>query len=66
MRGTDNDDVMNAIKAHAWEDAKGKLRGFAAIQGSYSSGSGHGDKYAEVDAMVETFIFDIENNGMNE
>lgn len=63
---TDLDTIMRAIKAQTWEDAKGKLRAMAAIQGSYPAKAGNDDKWEQFDQKVEAFITDIEDWGLQE
>ncbi len=57
-----------AIKAQQWERAKGELRAFVAMQGSYSSG-GSGpkwDRWTDLAECAETFIASVEDEGLNE
>lgn len=56
--------IDHAMKAAAWERAKGELRGLVHIQGSYSHGSPAGDCWRELESTVDKFIAEIEDNGL--
>lgn len=45
-----------------WEEAKGKLRALAAVQGSYQSETGHTERWEACEAAIEKFITDFEND----
>lgn len=57
---------METLKALLWEEAKGKLRAFAAVAGSYPSTAGEGEKWREIDATIEAFCRDFEDRGLHE
>lgn len=63
-----DDDPRVPLKAMLWEEAKGKLRAFAAVQGSYPSGKDPhtGERWEQLDLKIEQFITDIENNALHE
>lgn len=54
-----------AMKALAWEDAKGKLRGVVALQGSYVNGTNF-EQYNDLNKRVEDFIKDVEHHALQE
>lgn len=58
--------ITNMLKAAAWERAKGELRALAAMQGSYPSTEGRGDKWETVHDAVETFIDNFESEALQE
>ena len=58
--------VRTALKAIQWERAKGELRAYAALSGSYNSSDGMGEKYEETDKCVESFIADFEERSLHE
>lgn len=39
-----SDDIRTALKAIQWERAKGEMRAFAALAGSYNSTAGMAEK----------------------
>jgi hypothetical protein len=66
-----------AMKAQAWEMAKGALRALVAIQGSYQSGgyitSESGiemtpeyKRFDDLNARVEAFIRNVQEDGLHE
>lgn len=63
-------ELITTLKAQAWEEAKGKLRAVVAIGGSVSSGGpdpgNHRDKWPKLNADVERFIAEVENDGLHE
>jgi hypothetical protein len=63
----DVDGIIRAQKAAAWNEAKGKLRAFAAVSGQFEDG-GAGRTHAtylRIDSEVETFIRRIETEGLD-
>lgn len=54
------------LKAQQWERAKGELRAFAAMCGSYNSHAGMGEKWEEIVADIEGFIGCFERDGKHE
>jgi hypothetical protein len=55
------------LKAQQWERAKGELRAFVAMQGSYVSGATERTtRWETLDVAVEAFIGDTELNGLHE
>ena len=62
------DDFMlpEALKAQAWEEAKGKLRAVVALQGCYRSGVLRGDRWEALSAEVGRFIKEVEDNALHE
>jgi hypothetical protein len=56
--------IDDMLKAQQWERCKGELRAFVAMQGSYTSTSGV--EYHEIERRVNTFIDDIEDDGLHE
>ena len=54
------------LKAQQWERAKGEMRAFAAICGSYNSDAGMGDRWEEIEARIEDFIKAFEGDGLHE
>lgn len=66
---TINDTIYTALKAAAWEEAKGKLRALVAIQGSIPSRNvtdTETPRWEELSARVEAFIGDVEDNALQE
>ena len=65
-------DVRTALKAIQWERAKGELRAFAALAGSYpSSGkepteSDTYEKWQKIEDEVKWFINNFEMHGLHE
>lgn len=59
-------DIRTPLKAIQWERAKGELRAFAALAGSYSSSEGMGDKWKRIDTEVKWFIDHFEKHGLHE
>lgn len=55
--------IMEALKASAWEEAKGKLRALVAILGSTPSDHQGYEEWAEVQQRVEAFITSAEDEG---
>jgi len=62
------DHVRTALKAIQWERAKGELRAFAALSGSYpNSGTGEiSPKFLRTVAAIETFIKNFEDEAYHE
>lgn len=61
--------LISMLKAQAWEDAKGKLRALAAMQGSYHHGSSNPEltkRWEAAEEVVEAFIRDFEAEGLHE
>jgi hypothetical protein len=55
--------IFSAMKAQAWEEAKGKLRSLVVMQGSIHGPSDRQSEYYEkLDELVETFIKEIETD----
>jgi uncharacterized protein HemY len=55
-----------ALKAAAWEDAKGKLRALVALQGAYDSTAERGERYKQLGEAVNAFIEQVESNALQE
>lgn len=60
--------VFEALKAQAWEEAKGKLRGLVAVAGSSSDGADAEGAYPfqKLEKAVEDFIRNVEDNGLTD
>jgi hypothetical protein len=59
--------IYSAMKAQAWELAKGNLRALVKILGSVPSTDASGDRqWQALDAKVEAFILDVEDEGLHE
>lgn len=62
--------IDDAMKGVLWEEAKGKLRALVAIQGSYvEDGVPVGrpkQKWEILEERIESFIRDIEDEGLQE
>lgn len=61
-------DPIGMIKAHLWEDAKGKLRGMVAVHGQTNASIPRpaGPSYNDIAEAVEGFIKNFEDNGYHE
>lgn len=57
-------DALDALKPVVWEETKGKLRAFVALQGAYHGGDL--EDYYRVKNAVETFIKSFEDEGLHE
>ena len=59
-----SEDIMRALRAQAWERAKGELRAVAVtFFGTASAAPGQFDEY---EAEVEKFVREIESRGLAE
>ena len=59
-----NEDILRALRAQAWERAKGELRAVAVtFFGNASAEPGQFDDYT---AEVDKFIREVENRGLAE
>lgn len=62
-----SDDPRTPIKAMLWEEAKGKLRALAAVQGSYeSTDTGRTERWQKCEAVIEDFITAFEDYALQE
>lgn len=62
-----SDDYRVPLKYMLWEEAKGKLRALAAVQGSYPSGDPETAKRFEaLTAKVEAFIKEVNDEELQE
>lgn len=60
-------DFIGTLKAATWEEAKGKLRAMAALEGSGSSGEAvRPYRHERISDAVETFIRSFEDEGFQE
>lgn len=58
-------DPNAAMKAMLWEEAKGKLRALASVQGSYPADIiERGERYEKSNAKIEDFIQEFEEEGL--
>lgn len=58
-------DPHAAIKAMLWEEAKGKLRALASVQGSYPANIfERGEQYEKSNSKIEEFIQEFEEEGL--
>lgn len=60
-----SDDPREVIGPVLWEEAKGKLRAFVAVKGSYPCTTSM-DGYEAVRLAVESFIKNFEDTGLAE
>lgn len=61
--------IDSAMKAQQWEIAKGHLRALVELQGSYSTAvrEEHGtSKWERLQAAVDEFVTNVEDNGLHE
>lgn len=60
-----NHDIARMLRMQAWERAKGELR---SMMHTFQSTVGYstGSKHERLDAAVEAFITEIEDNGLQE
>jgi hypothetical protein len=58
-------DMIALHKAMAWEEAKGKLRTVAAIEGTIPSGMVRSPDWEEIKKKIEDFITNFESEGMH-
>lgn len=63
---TDEFMLPEALKAQQWERAKGELRAFVALTGSYCRGADQTERYAEALERVEAFIAKMEGDAIAE
>lgn len=56
-------DHISSLKAMVWEEAKGKLRALVALSGS---GKERLPDFQKVEAAVEKFIREFEDNALQE
>jgi hypothetical protein len=59
-------ELDHMLKAQQWERAKGELRAFAAMCGSYNTAAGMGERWEEIVADIEGFISIFERDGKHE
>jgi hypothetical protein len=59
-------DIISVMKAATWEEAKGKLRALVALSGSDSSTADRRPRFEDVGRVVEGFITEFENEGLQE
>jgi hypothetical protein len=59
-------DAIRLAKAGLWEEAKGKLRALAAVNGQVHEGDGFSPDWEEVRNAVEDFIRQFEEDGLHE
>lgn len=57
--------TQSMLKAAQWERAKGELRAFVAIQGSYPSGE-NSERWRQLEARVDSFIASVEDDALDE
>lgn len=57
--------IYSAMKAAAWERAKGELRALVAMQGSVPS-TDTASRWDEAGARIEKFITRFEDDGLHE
>ncbi len=67
------DEARGPLKAALWEEAKGKLRAFAAVQGSYhsyamseSDGEAIRARWQAAEKSIAAFIEEFESHGLHE
>jgi hypothetical protein len=61
--------IDSAMKSMIWERAKGEMRALIEVQGSYSSSDREPkgeSKWEKLQEAVETFISEVEDNGLHE
>jgi len=63
---TDTFMLPEALRAQQWEIAKGHLRATVSLQGGYQAGGIHAERFTLCVNMVEKFIRDFEDEGMDE
>lgn len=63
-----DDIARDVMKAALWEEAKGKLRALARVQGSYTSADPEwrSERWEQAAAAVENFIHDFESRALHE
>ena len=71
-RRVQNDAIIGVTKAVLWEEAKGKLRALAAVEGQTVGAMPHEPeynakpKYQKIREAVESFIMQFEDLGLHE
>jgi len=58
-------DLDKMLKSQQWERVKGELRAMVAMQGSYQAGE-NTEQWNRLDCIVEDFIREVEDNGLDE
>ena len=65
-RRVQNDAIIGVTKAVLWEEAKGKLRALAAVEGQTVGEYNAKPKYQKIREAVESFIMQFEDLGLHE
>lgn len=58
--------LIGAVKAAAWEEAKGKLRALVALSGQNPASEEGTERYERIKGKVERFIRSFEEYGLDE
>ena len=66
MPPVDQAEFRSTMRAISWERAKGALRELVAVKGSIHSGNPDMESWEELSRRIETFIKDIEDDGLQE
>jgi hypothetical protein len=65
-RGITNEYLMQTLRMQAWERAKGELRAVLHTYYGDASARDSDHKFEKANARIESFISDIEENGIVE
>lgn len=62
----DTKTILGAMRTAAWEEAKGKLRALAALQGAEPGGGPNEVRWMQAAGKIERFIAAFEAYGLHE
>lgn len=63
----DRNELIMVLKAQQWEKCKGELRALIALAGSHpASNDDTHDRWQSLEKKVNSFIKNIESNGLHE